>query len=92
MFQGASPLPEFRRLDQIIDAIYITDLKIIEIGREVRLTGTNVRAGHRGQPAKLAKLALTNLKFLVIQGSIAILPKKRRRKFHRKWQLDRASP
>ena len=67
-------MPELRRLDQILDAIFINDMKIIEIGREARQTGANVRAGHRGQPAKLTKLALTNLKFLVIQGSSTILP------------------
>ena len=74
IFQGASLLPKLRRLDQIIDTVHSNYSNIIEIGREARQAGTDVRAGHRGQPAKLAKLALTNLKFLIIQGSGAALP------------------
>ena len=57
-------------------------LKNIEIGREAPQASTDVRAGHRGQPAKLTKLALTNLKFLEYVPSIG----------RAAWQLDRAGP
>ena len=81
IFQGASILSAFRNLDQVIDTVNVNDLETIEIGREARQTSTDVRTGHRGQPKKLNKFAPANLKFVITQGSVSILPKRLRRCF-----------
>ena len=58
MRQVASLLPEFHRVDEIIDALNINYLKIVEIGRKARQVSTDVRTGRRGQPTQITKHAL----------------------------------
>ena len=72
-------LPFLNSLDQIVDTVNVNDFETAEIGRETRRTSTNIRAGRRGQPTELAQLALANLKILITQGSVPILPKRWRR-------------
>ena len=70
-------LPFLNGLNQIIDTVDVNGFVTIEIGRETRQTSTDVRTGHRGKPAELTKLALTDLKLFIVEGSVPITPKRR---------------